>query len=303
MQNNNYPFNDIPNILQDSGIQKMIETQNLLNTILPQIPSVSFEYPEMVSQIQQNLLNGLLSTIPALNGLDTQDLLNAFDNIATQLQSVLPHEFSLLENISWLHSFTGILQNYSLAHIYPNNLSEEECKEIEEVNEIIIGEIFNTESQKEILEKDSAIIVLSPINDKILKYLSEHPEAMYQLSGMEFEDVIAELYNKLGYDVKQTKRTRDGGKDIIIRKPDLLGDFIYYVECKKYAAERHIGLGIVKSLVGTVNTDRVNGGIVATTSFFSRDAKKFVLENNLQYQIKMQDYNDIKNLLNKAVTY
>ena len=112
---------------------------------------------------------------------------------------------------------------------------------------------------------------------------------------------MAEIYSKLGYNVERTQSTRDGGKDIIIRKPEILGDFIYYVECKKYAPKRHIGVGIVRNLVGTVNTDRVNGGILATTSFFTRDARKFVLDNKLDFQIKMHDYNKIQQLLNGVV--
>ncbi|MCI9127680.1 MAG: restriction endonuclease [Eubacterium sp.] len=81
----------------------------------------------------------------------------------------------------------------------------------------------------------------------------------------------------MGYKVERTQSTRDGGKDIIIRKPEILGDFIYYVECKKYAAKNHIGVGIIRNLIGTINTDRVNGGVLATTSYFSRDSKKFIV--------------------------
>lgn len=44
---------------------------------------------------------------------------------------------------------------------------------------------------------------------------------------------MAEIYSKLGYKVEHTQKTKDGGKDIIIRKPEILGDFIYYVELKK----------------------------------------------------------------------
>ena len=92
---------------------------------------------------------------------------------------------------------------------------------------------------------------------------------------------MAEIYNKLGYKVECTQSTRDGGKDIIIRKPEILGDFIYYVECKKYAAKRHIGVGIIRNLIGTVDTDRVNGGILATTSFL------VLMQRNLFLKISM----------------
>lgn len=154
-----------------------------------------------------------------------------------------------------------ILSRLTFTSIYPDNISEEEQEEIQEVDSKIISEIYSdTSSQQE--DDNTGLITLSPINDKVLKYLSENPEAWYQLTDSDFELAMAEIYNKLGYKVERTQTTRDGGKDIIIRNPEILGDFIYYVECKKYAPKRPIGVGIMRNLVGTINTDRVNGGFI-----------------------------------------
>lgn len=207
---------------------------------------------------------------------------------------------SQLGNTSWIHSITDALPDYNLLHLYPEDILEEEKEDFESVENRIIEEIFIPD-EKKIITNDSPVIVLSPINDEILKYLSEHPEEIYNLSDDDFEAFMAEIYSKLGYNVTRTQQTRDGGKDIIIRKPEAMGDFIYYVECKKYAAKRHIGVGILRNLVGTINTDRVNGGILATTSFFTKDARQFVMENKLQYQVKMQDYDAIRSMLTQVV--
>lgn len=109
------------------------------------------------------------------------------------------------------------------------------------------------------------------------------------------------IYRRLGYNVERTKKTRDGGKDIIIRKPEILGDFVYYVECKRNAENRKIGVGIVKNLHSTVTADNVNGGIIVTTSYFSKDAQNFIRNNNLGYKIKMQDFTQIKKFLSMVV--
>lgn len=190
--------------------------------------------------------------------------------------------------------------DWKITSIYEEGTSEEDEEEIRKSDTAILSQIYNKDESTRTSE-ESPIIVLSPINNKVLKYLSENPEAWYLLQDDDFELAMAEIYSKLGYNVERTQSTRDGGKDIIIRKPEILGDFIYYVECKKYAPKRHIGVGIVRNLVGTVNTDRVNGGILATTSFFTRDARKFVLDNKLDFQIKMHDYNKIQQLLNGVV--
>lgn len=72
--------------------------------------------------------------------------------------------------------------------------------------------------------------------------MSENPRALYQLKSRKFEEVMVEIYNRLGYKVELTKVTRDDGKDIILRKSDILGDFIYYVECKKYSGNKPVSV-------------------------------------------------------------
>lgn len=188
---------------------------------------------------------------------------------------------------------------YNIYH--SDEISLEEKEETNEVNEIIISEILLPDTEKKIHTEESPIITLSPVNDQVLKYLSENPEELYKLTDTDFEIVMAEIYAKLGYDVIRTQQTRDGGKDIIIRKPEILGDFVYYVECKKHSPNRPVGIGIIRNFVGTVTTDRVNGGILATTSFFTKPARDFILENKWNCQIKMHDYNTIQELLNKAI--
>ena len=198
------------------------------------------------------------------------------------------------ENIS------NIVKQYKLCSYLSYEETEEEREETKQVNEKVVTEILQQNAEKN-LKEDSPIIVVSPVNEKVLKYLAENPQELYHLQDRDFEKVMAEIYRKLGYKVELTQETRDGGKDIIIRKPEVLGDFVYYVECKKYSASRHIGVGIIRNLVGTVNTDRVNGGILATTSILTKDAKKFIIECKLNYQIQTHDYDRIRIMLNAVV--
>jgi restriction endonuclease Mrr len=206
----------------------------------------------------------------------------------------------MISRITGVSSLISNIYTYKLCSLFPDEESEEDIQETKQVNEKIVTEILKQNIERN-LEEDSPIIVLSPVNETVLKYLAENPQELYHLHDREFEKVMAEIYCKLGYKVDLTQETRDGGKDIIIRKPEALGDFVYYVECKKYSPSSHIGVGIIRNLVGTVNTDRVNGGILATTSFFTRDAKKYIIENKLNYQIQTHDYDRIKDMLNKVV--
>lgn len=240
------------------------------------------------------------SIITTFENYNIDSLINALDNMMNINKHPFFEQFSNMSTgINKLSVGIGNLAyECGIASIYKDDIKDDEREDIEKTDSKIISKILCPDSKK---SKESAIIALSPVNDKILKYLSENPEEFYKLGDTDFEIVMAKIYSKLGYDVQRTQATRDGGKDIIIRKPEILGDFIYYVECKKYAPGRKIGVGIIRNLIGTVNTDRINGAILATTSFFSRDARKYVLDNQLNYQIKMQDYNEIQNLLNQVI--
>ena len=186
-----------------------------------------------------------------------------------------------------------------LVHIHDEDVSEEEQAEEAEVSEKIISEILLPESKK-IITPDSPIITVAPINDEVLRYLKENPEEWFKLTGGQFEMVMQEIYSRLGYQVERTKATRDGGKDLIIRKNEPVGDLIYYVECKKYAPNRPIGVGIVREFKCTIDTDSVNGGIIATTSHFAKGARNFILNNNFDCKVKMHDGAVIKRLLNQV---
>ncbi len=197
----------------------------------------------------------------------------------------------------------GVLSNYNLMNYYPDDLSDEEAAENEEVNSRIVTEIFKPaeENEANIRQKEMAVITLSSVNDTVLKYVFEHPQALHQLTSRKFEEVMAEIYHRLGYKIELTKAVKDGGKDIILRKPDILGDFIYYVECKKYASDNPVGVGVVREFSSVVNWNKVNAGIIATTSYFTKDVRDMILDHHLGFQIQMHDYDKIKELLHKVV--
>ena len=265
-------------------------------------------YINQVGEVQKAIMNdrAILRNYFISSGM--LDAMNKMKPVFEQYRESNLLDTNMMQSIQESHSIEGInahiqqlnvLRGYNLLHYYPDNMSNKAIEEDEKINNKVVEEIFKPESNNRI--EKNVIITLSPINDNVLKYLSENPLAFYQLDDREFEIVMAEIYNKLGYEVELTKATRDGGKDIIIRKPEILGDFIYYVECKKNAPKRHIGIGIVKNLVGTISTDRVNGGILATTSYFTSDAKRFISDNKYDYQIQMHDYDMIRKLLDQAI--
>lgn len=136
---------------------------------------------------------------------------------------------------------------------------------------------------------------------ELVSALKSYPYLLRDLSPREFEEVVAEVFRAKGFEVDLTKRTRDGGKDIIAVHTDGLGiKSKYFIECKHYAESNKVGVDVVRALHGVMNTkDGPNKTILATTSTFTSGAKGFV-ENEAasKWDMALADYDEIVSWLN-----
>ncbi len=134
------------------------------------------------------------------------------------------------------------------------------------------------------------------IEDLVLSDYRKNPALLYALQPTEFEQFVAFLYWRKGYQVEVTPKTRDGGKDVIA-KYELPGAglIVCYIECKRYAADNHVGAATLRGLVGAISTDKVQKGIVVTSSTFTKDAIEFAKDNS--HRIELIDFENLKKLL------
>lgn len=133
------------------------------------------------------------------------------------------------------------------------------------------------------------------VSEEFLGLLKSNPELLYELSPRGFEKLVAEILGRLGYEVELTPKTRDGGRDITAAKRDHLGSFLYFVECKRYAPDHPVGVRLVRELNGVVQAERATAGILATTSYFTSDAREF--QERMSFQLSLKDYLGIQHWL------
>jgi len=155
--------------------------------------------------------------------------------------------------------------------------------------------LFKLPEDKIILDKPNLII--TDINDEIKKYFNKNPHKLYELEPRKFEELIASILEDMGFNVELTKATRDGGRDIIASIRNAVTNFLAYVECKKYAPENKVGVGIIRQVSGVHYLKKPAKSIIVTTSFFTADAQREAKE--LENQLDLKDYDDIKHWLNK----
>lgn len=87
-------------------------------------------------------------------------------------------------------------------------------------------------------------------------------------TGLEFEDICADILERCGFEVKKMGGTGDGGRDIIIQ----YGSNVMVVECKHQA--KPTGRPVVQKLHSAVMTERAKGGIIISTGGFSPQASE-----------------------------
>ena len=133
------------------------------------------------------------------------------------------------------------------------------------------------------------------VSDEFLRKLHEDPNLLYELNPRGFEELVAELLGRLGYEITLTPASKDGGKDIYAAKKDFLGTFLYIVECKKYAPDHPVGVALVRQLNGVVQAEQATAGILVTTSFFTKGAKEF--QKMISFQVSLKDYLGIQDWL------
>lgn len=108
--------------------------------------------------------------------------------------------------------------------------------------------------------------------DDILRGLDQRPNLM-DLSPGEFENLISDLFEKMGLETRLTQASRDGGVDCVAfdQRPIFGGKVV--IQAKRY---RHtVGVSAVRDLFGTVQNEGASKGILVTTSGYGRAAFDF----------------------------
>lgn len=159
---------------------------------------------------------------------------------------------------------------------------------------ILSGKTYTIDYSPEIEQLVKSPIIqldFSRISEGLTQYLLEHPNAINDLSPRKFEELIAYLMEKHGYEVELTQQSRDGGVDIFALKRDAFGSFLTIVDCKKYSITNPVGVGLVRTMYGTLIVEKASHGIIATTSRFTKGAQD--LAEQCKYQLSLKDHADI----------
>lgn len=113
----------------------------------------------------------------------------------------------------------------------------------------------------------------------VLSVLDSRPNLM-DLNPYEFENLVANLFNNLGYETKLTRSHKDGGVDAIVFDTRPISGGKLVIQAKRY---RHaVGVSAVRDLYGTMVHEGANKGILVTTSGYGPDAFQFCKDKPIE---------------------
>jgi len=154
---------------------------------------------------------------------------------------------------------------------------------------------------KEINSRNIILVEIDdPINDERVEWSGPlitlliqelHKNKQWEkITPREFEEIVAELFKGYGYSVELTKRTRDGGRDVIaINRNNVIIPQKYLIECKHWKDK--VGVSVVRELLGVsaIEEERPSGLIVASTSGFTKDALLLSEKDQAKWILSLKD--------------
>lgn len=108
------------------------------------------------------------------------------------------------------------------------------------------------------------------------------------MSGIEFEDYLCFIFQKRGYDVNTTPKSKDYGADLILMK----NGETTVVQAKRYKDK--VGVRAIQEVNASIPYYNANKAMVITNSYFTSNAKSLAIAN----QIQLIDRDKLENIIN-----
>ena len=141
------------------------------------------------------------------------------------------------------------------------------------------------------------LTVSADVGARLVERYRDNPEALITMDRRKFEELVAEIFDRFGFTVELTARTRDGGRDVIAIRHDPVA-VKYLIECTRPDPGGYVGVAPVRELLGVTTDERATKAVLATTARFSSDAK-LLFERN-EWILEGRDYGGVVNWLESA---
>jgi HJR/Mrr/RecB family endonuclease len=270
--------------------------QRMLDQLDPPVLKAIREASEKFDQLKSPAFQHIMESQRTLHKLINEPEFVKVVRLLKYHNTLLPKEISYFSEIA----ATTASYNQTLQLLKRLNLKDYDFETAEDDDlELTSYELI---PESNLTVPDTKIILLNEVShiQKTIAAIYKDNAQLYHIHHREFEEMMAELLKSRDFEVFLTKKTRDGGTDIIALQNHAGIPIKMLVECKKYAPARKIGVDVIRGFSYVVNTKQANKGIIFTTSYFTADARK-EQQQYMPYLLDLNDYHDVINWINAYV--
>jgi restriction system protein len=131
---------------------------------------------------------------------------------------------------------------------------------------------------------------------RLIQFVAQDPTKILSLTSREFETLMAELLERLGYkQIVLGKGSKDGGVDVSAFIEHALGVERIIVQCKRNAPSNKVGEPTVKQLYTDVEIQKAARGLLITTSCLTRPAR--LLVSTYKHRLSAIEHGELISLL------
>ncbi len=140
------------------------------------------------------------------------------------------------------------------------------------------------------------LLSVAAFEDALLAHLHREPDLLRQVHPRRFEEIIARVVERMGFEVELTRYSKDDGVDIFALRRDGGVPVLLVIDCKRYARNRPIGPGMVRMLYGLREQHHANTAMAATTSYITKGAADLRMQFG-EDKIELADFDRIQGWL------
>lgn len=120
--------------------------------------------------------------------------------------------------------------------------------------------------------------IIQAVSKQFAELVARDPRALEQLEWRDLERMLAEVFSGIGFEVKLTPPSKDGGKDIILQCVVSGRMHSYIVEIKHWRSSTRVGGSALKDFIGVVVKEKRDAGIFLSTYGFTSNAFEAISE-------------------------
>ncbi|EFH79769.1 restriction endonuclease [Ktedonobacter racemifer] len=133
----------------------------------------------------------------------------------------------------------------------------------------------------------------------LLEQLRAQQISLHDLQWCQFEEVVAELLDKDGFEVQLGRGSKHNGVDIIAIKADPIHcEFMSIWQAKKHERHNKVEVGVIKELAYTRDQLKATKGVIVTTTSLTRGAMTLIEQE--RHRLHKVDGNDLFTWIQKT---